>query len=115
MRAANAFNLNRLHSRSLSRRPCSLGCLAVALTLVLTAENHREIFECAHLKFTVSGRSKQTNKHTHTSAQCSHASVGLTQARPNNSNIALDSWAFLISMKLYECANQVAVCLITRY
>ena len=26
--------------------------------------DHREIFECAHLKFTVSGRSKQTNKRT---------------------------------------------------
>ena len=40
----------------------------------------REIFEYAHLKFTVSGRSK----HTHTRAQCSHASVGLAQARPNH-------------------------------
>ena len=39
--------------------------------------------EYAHLKFTVSGRSKQANKHTHTRAQCSHASVGLTQACPN--------------------------------
>ena len=37
MHAANAFNLNRLHSRSFSRRPCSL---AVALTLILTAEVH---------------------------------------------------------------------------
>ena len=48
----------------------------------------REIFEYAHLKFTVSGRSmakaKQASKHTHTRAQCSHASVGLAQARPNN-------------------------------
>ena len=26
---------------------------------------------------------KQASKHTHTHAQCSHASVGLTQARPN--------------------------------
>ena len=82
MRAANAFNLNRL--RSLSRRPCSL---AVALMLVLTAENHREMFECAHLKFTVSGRSKA--KHTHTRAQCSHASVGLAQARPNYCSYSL--------------------------
>ena len=45
--------------------------------------HHREIFKYAHLKFTVSGRSKPTNKHTHTCAQCSHASVGLAQARPN--------------------------------
>ena len=27
--------------------------------------------------------SKQASKHTHACAQCSHASVGLTQARPN--------------------------------
>ena len=40
-----------------------------------------KIFEYAHLKFTVGGRSKQANIHTR--AQCSHASVGLTQARPN--------------------------------
>ena len=48
--------------------------------------NLREIFECAHLKFTVSGRSKQASKQaskqtnihiTHARAQCSHASVGL--------------------------------------
>ena len=26
---------------------------------------------------------KQASKHTHTRAQCSNASVGLTQARPN--------------------------------
>ena len=44
----------------------------------------REIFECAHLKFTVSGRAKQASIDTHTRAQCSHASMGLTQARPNN-------------------------------
>ena len=40
----------------------------------------REMFEFAHLKLTVSGR---PSKHTHTCAQCSHASVGLAQARPN--------------------------------
>ena len=27
--------------------------------------------------------SKQASKHTHTCAQCSHASVGLAQAHPN--------------------------------
>ena len=43
-----------------------------------------EIFECAHLKFTVSGQSKQAHKHTHTRAQCCHASVGLAQAHPND-------------------------------
>ena len=39
-------------------------------------------YKCAHLKFSVYGR-KQTNRHTHARAQCSHASVGLAQARPN--------------------------------
>ena len=37
-------------------------------------------FKHAHLKFPVSGWSK----HTHTCAQCSHASVGLAQARLND-------------------------------
>ena len=39
-------------------------------------------FQRAHLKFSVYGR-KQTDIHTHARAQCSHASVGLAQARPN--------------------------------
>ena len=34
-------------------------------------------------KFLAYGR-KQTDRHTHTHAQCSHASVGLAQAHPNN-------------------------------
>ena len=50
--------------------------------------HHREIFEWAHLKFTVSGRSKQTSTDTHTRAQCSHASVGLAQARPNQNIVS---------------------------
>ena len=41
-----------------------------------------EIFTCVHLKFTVYGR-KQTDRHTHNFRNCSHASVGLAQARPN--------------------------------
>ena len=44
---------------------------------------HCEIFECADLKFAVSGQSKQTSIDTHTRAQCSHASVGLAQAKAN--------------------------------
>ena len=44
--------------------------------------NHREIVECAHL---VSGQSKQASKHKYT--QCSHASVGLAQARPKLFNL----------------------------
>ena len=51
--------------------------------------HHREIFECACLKFKVSGRSKEkSNKqasiNTHTHAQCSHTNLGLAQARPNH-------------------------------
>ena len=48
--------------------------------------NPCEIFECAHLKFRVGGRSKQASKHTHACAQWSHAGVGLTQARPKYDN-----------------------------
>ena len=40
-------------------------------------------FKRAYLKFLVYGH-KQTDIHTHARAQCSHASVGLAQARPNN-------------------------------
>ena len=36
--------------------------------------------------------SKQTSKHTHARAQCSHASVGLAQARPNNHTQFQDFW-----------------------
>ena len=43
----------------------------------------REIFECAHLKFTVYGR-KQARTYVNTLPQCSLASVRLAQARPNN-------------------------------
>ena len=43
----------------------------------------REIFECAHLKFTVSGRSKHSQIHTHFRNAVT-LSVGLAQARPNN-------------------------------
>ena len=43
-------------------------------------------FKRAHLKFSVYGRKqtdRQTDIHTHTRVQCSHASVGLAQAHPN--------------------------------
>ena len=89
MCAANTFNLTHLRSRSPSCRTCSLavalhnrshglGLAEVHVGMDMTC-NHREIFECAHLKFTVSGRSIDT----HTLPQCSHASVRLAQARPN--------------------------------
>ena len=66
MRAANGFNLNRRCSRSLLCRPCSLAVALYAHSHGL-AEVHVGVigyceiykFECAHLKFMVSGRSKQ--------------------------------------------------------
>ena len=51
--------------------------------------NHHEIFECAYLKFTVSGQSKQTGINTHTHVQCSHTSVGLLRLAPVSSICAL--------------------------
>ena len=64
-RAANAFSWKRLRSRSLSRRHCSLAFAQLFAEVHVSVDiHHREIFECAHLKFTVSGRSKQTNKPT---------------------------------------------------
>ena len=57
-------------------------CLAFTWSKPLTF-THRKVFECTHLKFMVSGWSKQTNRHTHTCAQCSHTSMGLAQARSN--------------------------------
>ena len=89
--ATNTFNLNLLRTCSLSCRPCSLAIALHARShgladVHICHVNHREIFKCGHLKFMISGRSKQTNKHTHTRAQCSHTSVGLTQAHPNYSS-----------------------------
>ena len=43
----------------------------------------RKIFKCTHLKFMVSGQFIH-HKQIDTCVQCSHTSVGLTQARPNN-------------------------------
>ena len=65
---------------------------SVVSTRCCTLASHeldlRNIKVHAHLKFLVSGQSKQASKQasidTHTRAQCSHASVGLAQARPNN-------------------------------
>ena len=83
MRAANAFNFNRLRSRFLSRRPCSLAVALhahshachglaeahVSVRMDTWTFNHCEIFKCAHLKFTVSGRSKPTNQQTNKQAK----------------------------------------------
>ena len=82
------INLSRLHSGFLAGRRWAL---AVALHHGTNSRDYprmfslREIFKCAHLKFTVYGR-KQTSKHTHAHVQCSHASVGLTQAYPQKTN-----------------------------
>ena len=51
--------------------------------------SNREIFGCAHLNFTVSGRSKQASIDIYTRVQCSHANVGLAQARPNDQPLRL--------------------------
>ena len=64
-----AYIQHRLHSRSLSYQP---SCLAVTLHTHSHGLaqvhagidiSHREIFECVHLKFTVSGWSKQAYTH----------------------------------------------------
>ena len=94
MRVANAFNLNRLHSCSFSRRPCNV---VVALTLLLTAEvhadidmticgDHGEIFECTHFKFMVCCLSKHSQTHTRVCNAVTlvwGSPVGLAQACPN--------------------------------
>ena len=48
-----------------------------------------KMFECAHLKFTESGQSKQNNQHTHMHVQCSHTSVRLIQAHPKLSVVCI--------------------------
>ena len=53
-------------------------------------------FKRGHLKFLVSGRSKQASKRTLAYAQWSHASVGLAQAHPNKSLSYI--WTSCISM-----------------
>ena len=55
---------------------------STGLHMCLDIDVH-EIFECAHLKFMISGQSKQASKSTHTHVQCGDASVGFTQACPN--------------------------------
>ena len=83
MRAANAFNLNRPHSRSrsLSRRHCSLAVALHARSHGLSEVHVGMDRMCP--SFEVYGKwSVQTDSHTR--AQCSHASVGLAQAHLNH-------------------------------
>ena len=70
----------QLQSSSLRLTDAALWRLFLPLPSQIHDIDLRELFECAHLNFTVSGRSIDR----YTRAQCSHASVGLTQARPNH-------------------------------
>ena len=56
-------------------RRCTLAIAMSSISVILKIR--------AHLKFSVSGWSKQASIDTHTRAQSSHTSVGLAQARPN--------------------------------
>ena len=72
-------------SVKLSPNPCSHSSLVrwiPALSAGGSPTCACKIFECTHLKFTVSGQSKQRNESTsiHARAQCSPASAGLGQA-----------------------------------
>ena len=78
-RGCSIFGTSALQSPTLHSDNQTFTCFTMTDDIGL-----REIFEHAHLKFTVSGLSKQASKHTHACAQWSHASVGLAQARPNN-------------------------------
>jgi len=59
-------------------------------------------FKRTHLKFSVYGH-KQTDRHTHARAQCSHASVGLAQAHPNYRQFA----QFMNSIKSYKVVASI--------
>ena len=66
----------------------------------------------AHIKFTVCGR-KQASKHTHARAQCSPASVGLAQARPNKLEQAqffAASTGNVLSLEVTNLTNSAKIC-----
>ena len=98
------FNFTRIHSGSPTLHSDS------TLSYMLHDIDLCEIFECTHLKLMVSVRSKQTNqqtnKHTHTHAQCGHASVGLAQARPNE-HLGVWLCSYIQDIKLDDCEKQV--------
>ena len=99
-------NLSRLRSLgftptlrsavALHRRDSGLACTKLSRTFDL-----HEIFKCGHLKFTVYGH-KQADIHTHNFRKCSHATVGLAQARPNYGQ----TWVSPVSRK----PNIVGLC-----
>ena len=85
---ACVVNLSSLRFEFHSRQRYVIACSSPSL-LISSAHHHllsaRAVslkFKHAHLKFPVSGRSKRTSIDTPMRAQCSHASVGLTQAHP---------------------------------
>ena len=69
---------------SFTSTPLSSSSPSLLFSWLRHMNNHGEIFDCSHLKLTVSDRSKQTSKqaniHTHL---CNAASMGLTQVHPN--------------------------------
>ena len=92
---ASVVNLSSLRLSFFHAKRYVIACSSPSL-LISSAHHHllsaRAVslkFKHAHLKFPVSGRSKRTSIDTHTRAQCSHASVGLAQARPNHMTIFL--------------------------
>ena len=54
--------------------------------------------------------SKQASKHTHACAQCSHASVGLAQARPNYPTRALTHCVYTMQWKVKDCEDAAHKC-----
>ena len=67
-------------------------------------------FKRGHLKFLVSGRSKQASKRTLAYAQWSHASVGLAQAHPNKS--LSNIWTSCISTVTLVVEHVEVACLL---
>ena len=68
--------------RAVQVTDAALGHSIARLSCFVHEIDLREIFECAHLKFTVYG-CKQASTYVNTLPQCSPASVALAQARPN--------------------------------
>ena len=77
------FNFSHLCSRSPTLHwpwPCFM--ISIFRNTWMLTFHHRDIFECAHLKFVVSGQSKQTSIHTVMHVQCCRVSVGSPRLAP---------------------------------
>ena len=75
--------------------PSGSPTLHLGITCFVHEIDLHEIFECAHLKFTVYGRkqaSKQARTYINTLPQYSSTSVGLAQARPNKTLDSTTWW-----------------------